>query len=158
MKYSEIRDSIKSGDILAWTHRFKWTWYDIKCYAVRIFTVSEYSHVGIAVVQNGRVWVLEAVTPTVRLVPLSGEIPCYIVGGTGLTEAQLLKGMALVGKAKYSQLEAIKAFFGLNSVENDKWECGELVNYVLDLEGQAVPSKIVESMLDKGSTITKVMA
>jgi hypothetical protein len=158
MKYSEIRDTLQSGDILAWTHRFKWTWYDFKCYMVRLFTVSEYSHVGVCIVQDGRVWVLEAVTPTVRLVPLSDEVPCFVLKGKGLTEEQKLRGMALVGKAKYSQWEAILAYFGKNDLNNDRWECAELVDYVLDLNLEATPASLVDELLQQGYpmyTITK---
>ena len=158
MKYSEIRDSLESGDILAWTHRWKWTWYDFKCYMVRVFTVSEYSHVGLCVVQDGRVWVLEAVTPTVRLIPLRDETPCYVLKGRGLTEEQRLRGMALVGRAKYSQWEAIKAYFGKNDIHNDKWECAEFVDHILDLDIEATPAAMVSVLLDRGypmQTITK---
>jgi hypothetical protein len=158
MKYSEIRDTLQSGDILAWTHRFKWTWYDFKCYMVRLFTVSEYSHVGVCIVQDGRVWVLEAVTPTVRLVPLSDEVPCFVLKGKGLTEEQKFRGMALVGKAKYSQWEAILAYFGKNDLNNDRWECAELVDYVLDLNLEATPASLVDELLQQGYpmyTITK---
>jgi len=60
MKYSEVRDTIKSGDLLAWSHRGWRTWYDIKIQAVRFFTQSEFSHVGVAWAVGGRVFVLEA--------------------------------------------------------------------------------------------------
>ena len=76
-KYSEYRDQIKSGDLLAWSHRGFRSWHDFKVQAVRLFTQSEYSHVGIAWVVGGRVFVIEAVEPRVRIFPLSklGEYP-----------------------------------------------------------------------------------
>lgn len=36
MKYKEIRPLIKSGDILAWSHRGWKSWYDIKIQFVRM--------------------------------------------------------------------------------------------------------------------------
>lgn len=154
--YKNIRPAIKSGDILAWTHR-KWTsWYDIKVMMVRLFQLSEYCHVGLALVEDGRVWVLEAVTPYVRKVPLSDELPCYVITGNGLTEEQKLKAISLVGKAEYSQWEAIKAFFGKNTLNDDRIECAEYVCQILDLPCKAIPTTVVDYKLSQGALLTKV--
>jgi hypothetical protein len=55
MKYEAAREKVKSGDLLAWSHRGWRSWYDIQIQLVRFFTQSEYSHVGIAWVVGGRV-------------------------------------------------------------------------------------------------------
>ena len=56
MKYDLARDSIKDGDVLAWTHRATplKSWYDFKVWAVRLFQASEYTHVGIALRSDGK--------------------------------------------------------------------------------------------------------
>lgn len=158
MRYVNFRAQIKSGDVLAWTHRGWKTWDDIKSQLVRLFTQSEYSHVGIAVVMGGRVWVLEAVTPRVRLVPLSNLLPCYHLTGYGMSDEQIEAGLALVCKDNvvYSQCEAIKAFFGNNDPADGKIECAELVSGLLDLRCRATPSAVVEEMLANGSNLTEV--
>jgi hypothetical protein len=159
MKYELMRNQIKSGDVLLWTHRSWKTWYDIKVMLVRLFQMSAYSHVGIAVVLAGRVWVLEAVTPKVRMVPLSNLLPCYhMTNPIGTTEEDLELGILLVGKEEieYSQAEAIRGYFGRNDPENNQIECGELVCMILRLPCHAVPSDISEYMLDNGSTLTAI--
>ena len=158
MKYTNLRRHIKSGDVLAWTHRSWRTWYDIKVQLIRLFTLSEYSHVGIAVVMGGRVWVLEAVTPKVRLVPLSNLLPCYHVTGKGMSPEQVEVGLAWIGRedVEYSQLEAAKTLFGLNARDNDQIQCAELVNIVLGNPCKDTPSAVVDYFLGRGSVLTEV--
>src|SRR3990167_457790 len=79
MKYAEVREHLKSGDLLAWSHRGWGSWYDFQIQMVRMFTRSEYCHVGIAWVVSERVFVLEAVSTGVRIFPLSRELPFYWV-------------------------------------------------------------------------------
>lgn len=150
MKYSEARGKIKSGDILAWTHKSWKSWYDIKIQMIRIFTRSEYCHVGVAWVIAGRVFVLEAVTPLIRIYPLSKELPFYWIP----TEIDWNKdaeefAMNCVGDP-YSQFEAILASInGLDIGQNQKWQCAEYLIQIykkagIDLKCLATPSGVIE--------------
>ena len=154
--YKDVRPTIKSGDILAWTHKSWKSWYDIKIMIVRLMQLSEYCHVGIAVVGQDRVWIVESVTPLVRIVPLSGELPCYVITGNGLTDKQRLKAISMIGKAEYSQWEAIKAFFKGNTLNDDRLQCAEFVAEILDLPCKATPSSIVDYKLSQGASLIKV--
>lgn len=146
MKYSKDRSKIKSGDVLAWTHRGWGSWYDVKIQAVRMFQRSEYSHVGIAWVVAGRVFVLEAVVPKIRIYPLSKELPFYHIPiskdyWTPEIEEEALR---LVG-ADYSQWEAIKSFKGGIKVgANSLWQCSEYVTYLLAKGGVVAVDAIKE--------------
>lgn len=143
---------------MAWSHG-KWSsWRDFKIMMVRLFTQSEYSHVGLAIVLGGRVWVLEATIPHVRLVPLSNLLPCYHVTAKEFTAGQIENGLALVGKEHvvYSQLEAVKAYFGANNIHNDKVECAEIVNALSGYTCLSTPSAVVQHLLHNGSTLTEV--
>ena len=77
MAYLDLRDQIKDGDVLAYQYVNGWfkTWYSFKVNLVRLVTRSEYSHVGMAVLVEGRVMLLDSVTPVVRLIPLSNDLP-----------------------------------------------------------------------------------
>lgn len=159
MKYSDIRDEIKSGDVLAWSHRKLKSWYDLKVMFVRIFTMSEYTHVGVAIVLGGRVWVLESVTPHIRLIPLSNALPCYILQSNEITsDADIEKGLSLVGKEdiNYSQLEAIKALFGKNNKKDKKIECAEFVSFFKNWNIKDVPSDVVDYALSNGYKMIKI--
>jgi len=151
LSYQTLRSRIKSGDLLAWSHRSGWfsSWYDFKVNVVRAVQMSEYSHVGVAFVAHGRVWVIESVTPVVRMVPLSNLLPCYVVsvkdGWNDLAERYAL---GMIGKGEYSQIEAMKAFFRMNHKEDDHLECAEFVQQVYrragwELTRRAVPSDTV---------------
>lgn len=162
MKYEALRAQIKSGDLLAWSHRGWRTWYDFKVQMVRVFERSEYTHVGIAWRSGGRVWVIESVTPLVRVVPLSTLLPCYVapmpVRWNQGVEAYAL---SFVGdeRWKYSEWEAIKAWFGKHDTSNRWLECAEYVKMVydrmgLDLRGRATPSDVVLAAQQAGAALS----
>jgi hypothetical protein len=160
MKYDQFRLHIRSGDVLAWSHREGWfeSWHSFKVNLVRLFQMSEYSHVGLAWNIAGRVFVIESVNPVVRIVPLSNLLPCYhLTGQGGMSDAQVRRALALVGKGKYSEVEAIAAQFGANDLANDKWECAEFVNYVLgSMRFKATPSGLVNYLLRDGAMLTEI--
>jgi hypothetical protein len=152
MLYEEKREEIRSGDVLAWTHT-KWdSWYNIKVQLVRIFTQSEYCHVGIAWVIGGRVFVFEAVSSGVRAYPLSRSVPFYWMP-TSRAWTKDAEEFALneLG-AKYSTWQAIKAFLGiLDKGADDVWQCAEYSQAILkrlgiNLKGDATPSAMIKEL------------
>lgn len=147
MKYADARPTLRSGDLLAWSHRGWSTFHDIKIQLVRMFTRSEYSHVGLVWVIGGRVLVIEAVEPLVRIYPLSklGSFYHLPMQATWKPETEEL-ALSHVG-TPYSQLDAIRAFFkplGSSVVT----ECAALVLNILhadgvDLGDRATPDAVV---------------
>lgn len=157
MKYSDARPLIRSGDLLAWSHRAPWyrSWHDFKIAMVRMFTMSEYSHVGTAWVVGGRVFVIEAVMPLVRIYPLSklGEF-YWMQLEAEWSEATLEYALSKVGEP-YSQLQAMQAFFHLPSADA-LWECAELARAIaahdgIDLGNKATPTAVVYAALINGA-------
>ncbi len=132
MKYSDIRPLIKSGDIIAWSEGGWTNWHDIQVSLVRMFTQSEYSHVGVAYVIGGRVFVVEAVVPLIRIFPLSKLTPFYYFESpkswwSNSMEESLLAKVGL----PYSKWEAIKAFIGMDTDGTENWECAKLVTQTM---------------------------
>ena len=162
MKYADARPSIKSGDLLAWSHRAPWyrSWYDFKIAMVRMFTQSEYSHVGTAWCVGERVFVIEAVTPLVRIFPLSKLLPFYhFPTNAKWTDETLEYALSKVGEP-YSQLQAIESFFHLPK-DDSLWECAELTRLIglksgVNLGVVATPSYVVLNASLNGSTSTLV--
>ena len=167
MEYSKARPYIKSGDLLAWSGGSWKNLHDIEVNIVRIFTMSEYSHIGVAWVTGGRVLVVEAVVPYIRIYPLSKSYMPFYWFPLNLTWSNEAEERLLsrVGEP-YSKWEAIKAFFRKNNDDNHEWECVEQAidtlsiidsrfNYV-----QATPTKIVEFIQEKynapSNMITKI--
>lgn len=158
MKYSEVRPQIKSGDLLCWSHRGWFSIYDLKIQAVRIFTRSEWSHVGTAWVVGDRVFVIEAVMPLVRIYPLSklGEFGWLPLNAKWSPEA-LEYALSKVGQ-KYSQLQAMQSPF-LKPPEDGLWQCSELAALValrdgIDLGTTFTPSAVVREAQLRGAPLS----
>ena len=160
MKYQNARPLIRSGDILAWSHRGIHSWHDLKIWFVRLFTRSEYSHVGTAWVVNNRVLVIEAVKPMVRIFPLS-KLGNFYWLRTGAYWRKSTEELALsfVGD-NYSELQAIMSPF-ITPPNDDRWECAELVACIarqdgIDLGGVYTPSEVVLAAQKRGAPLTYV--
>ena len=132
MKYSDLRSRIQTGDVLAWSEGGSWlSWRNVQLNLVRMGTMSDYNHVGLAYVLAGRVFVVEAVVPEIRIFPLSKELPFYYIPTPfRLNEEQEAKLMGRVG-LPYSKWLAIKSAFTKNTEGEKEWECAKLVNETL---------------------------
>lgn len=157
--YSARRHKIRSGDLLAWSHRGWGSWYDMQIQAVRIFTRSEYCHVGVAWVISGRVFVLEAVGTGVRIMPLSRLLPCYWMplGAAWSARAEEF-AIARVGEP-YSKWQAVLAGLQRLTPGDDRiWQCAEFVVVVLDQVGidlgpDCTPSSVVLAAQRRGAPL-----
>ena len=160
MMYKHARPLIKSGDILAWSHRGVHSWHDLKVWFVRMFTRSEYSHVGTAWVVGERVFVIEAVMPLVRIYPLSKLGDFYHLGmGAYWRRATEALALSFVGH-QYNQLQAMQAPF-ITPPDDDRWECAELVAAIarqdsIDLGVVYTPSEVVLAAQKRGAAMTLV--
>ncbi len=124
MEHNKIRGAIKSGDIIFFKGKSLWG------RLIRWWTKSPYSHVGMALVGFGRVWLLEASeTGQVRLIPLSKKGNFTLVK-TGLNFSLIEDEACLKVGQRYDYLGAIKAAFKL-SRNNQKYYCSELVAELL---------------------------
>jgi hypothetical protein len=156
MKYEDIRNTIKSGDLLAFSHGNWKSWSGFKTMMVRVFTLSTYSHVGVAWVTSGRVFVLEAVKPMVRIYPLSLSGDFYLTK-TNANWTQETENFAMdhIG-VLYSELTAIYAYFK----ELDEGEVSECAAYAIevlkragvDLGTRSVPDAVVLNAQLQGAT------
>ena len=160
MQYKQARPLIKSGDILAWSHRGWKSWYDIKIQFVRLFTQSEYSHVGTAWVIGERVFVIEAVQPKVRIYPLSklGEF-YWLSTGAQWKDETLEYALSKVGQ-NYSQLQAMQSAFD-EPPDDDKQQCAELTARIAKMDGinlgtTYTPSSVVRSAQLLGGNLVLV--
>lgn len=155
--YATYRNTIRSGDLLAWSHRRFRTWHDFKIAIVRMATRSEYSHVGVAWVIGGRVFVIEAVEPMARIYPLGklGDFyhcPLAVDWDDRIEEAAI----GHVG-AEYRQLEAIRLYFAAREAGNVS-ECAALVLEILmsagiNLGTRATPDAVVRAAQQLGNPL-----
>lgn len=155
MKYDEARTLMQSGDIIAFSHEGWGSWSDIESQIVRMATRSEFSHVGIlAPPLAGRVMILEAVVPKIRIFPLSHLLPFYWVPmGRPLTDQAFEFAMSRVGE-KYSKWEAILGYLS-ETHNNKKWQCAEYVRAIINVMdevfcGKNTPTDIIHDALSLG--------
>lgn len=132
MKYNDCRKLIQTGDVLAWSEGGPPTsWRNIQLNLVKMGTMSQFNHVGLAYVLAGRVFVVEAVVPEIRIFPLSKELPFYYLQTPfRLNDEQEAKLMKRVG-LPYSKWEAVKSAFSKDTNGQSVWECAKLVNQTL---------------------------
>lgn len=164
MKYSKVRSSIKTGDLLIWATEPNWRKPidAIQIWAVRAFTQSAYSHIGIAVWVRNRIMVFDATGHGVLLRPISDDLPSFI-----LHRKRVLSGNAIdwafnrIG-SKYSRWQAFKTYFGmLKAGDDNNWHCAELVNATYKADGELfdglTPDDITnEAMVKWQSNLIKV--
>lgn len=162
MYYADARQTIRSGDLLAWSHRGWKSWHDIKLQIVRMVLRSEYSHIGIAWVIGNRVFVLEAVHPLVRIFPLSkcGDFYWMPLGAKWSDQTEEV-ALSKIG-FQYSQIKAMEAFFIPVDDADGQAECAQYALSVLaadgfDLGNRATPDSVVLAAQKLGANCTYVL-
>jgi hypothetical protein len=155
--YSQIRDQIQGGDVIALHDKFVASWYGLKIQAVQLLT-GPYCHVGLIWPMGGRVWCLESVIPKIRMSPLSnvaGEGFFWLPIAKPMSEAEIEFALSQVSVGEYSQAEAIEAGLGTLTEEdalNGRWECAKYTVLARRLSGVElgpdwVPTKVVGQAL-----------
>jgi hypothetical protein len=165
MKYSDVRDSIKGGDIIALSHESWDSWYDFQIQIVRTATQSEYCHVGLVLEWGGRLFVVESVTPYVRIKPLSQFIDkgfYWLSVDKPVSEAETEFALSKVAVGEYSRLAAIKGGLGILKIgEDNLWQCAEFVIAArmlsgVDLGNKATPASVVKTLQSQGCSLNYI--
>ncbi len=133
--YEDYRSEIKSGDLLAWSGK---GWVGR---LIRTWTGQTYSHVGIAWVSAGRVFVIEAREGkgvTMRLLSKAMPVAWISLGLEWSEEAETF-ALSELGQP-YSLLNALRAGFGLLPRRKDGWQCAQYVLAVINFaRGNELP-------------------
>lgn len=156
-QYTNYRDTIRSGDLLIWSKGTNSFVGNILLFIIRLFTMSEYTHVGIAWKIGNRLFVIEANMPSVRIIPLSSFSKFYHIPmgieWTNDIESYLLDKIG----EPYSIKGAITGYFGSINNTDGNWQCAELANMFyksigIDYGDAYTPSKLVKAILENGTT------
>lgn len=154
--YDYYRPNIKTGDLLVWKTTNWNSAIDWMLQIVRLVRRTEITHVGVAFVVGGRVLVVEAVYPNVRIYPLSKLLPFYHVG-LGMPWEDSKDDILLehIGE-KYSIPQAIMSAFR-EPKDDNMWQCAELAKKIYtelgySLDGIVTPDHLVDEMLNNSQT------
>lgn len=158
--YHDERSYMRSGDLIAWDKGSGGIISKLTMFFIKIFTGSRYGHVGVLWVKSGRVFVIEATQPYVRITPVSAlkeffHIPTRVRWLKRYEEFLLSK----VG-LKYSLMDCIRAYFGtLNNKEkdNNRYQCAELACEFYKLanilkEDYYEPGCLVDAIIEERKT------
>lgn len=160
LNYKNYRENIRSGDLLIWSDDDYSAISSAILKTVRVLTVSDYGHLGIAIRVLNKLFVVEATMPSIRLVPVSDKEEFYHVpmsiSWTTNCEDYLISKLGL----PYSILDDIRAYFGLIAENDDKYQCAELVRefYIkccnLPISHNYIPKTLIKELLQlTGSSI-----
>lgn len=134
--YSQYRKTIQSGDLIAWRGE------SLVGRFIRAWTQSEWSHVGVAWVVGGRVFILEAREfRGVGMRPLSSALPADLfVTHQEWTEESEQYALAQMNKP-YSYLDAFRAGLGLK-MQSMGLQCAEYARHVLNKMHLPIPDTV----------------
>ena len=160
--YSSIRDSIKSGDIVAVRND------SFASKLIRVFTQEPYSHVAVAWRDGRHVMLIEASSKTgIRIRPLSsafqpGQVLRLISIAKDYWTDEIEDYALKQWGSPYSYIHCILAGFGVPLTQDGKWQCAEFCSKILELGGIntvcrfMTPGDLVESLLLKDCRITEL--
>lgn len=157
MIYSDIRSEIKSGDLLTWRKN------SLFARLIRCWTGSTYSHVGIAWVRWGRVFVLQdRLKDGIDIVALSHQLPCDWIP-TGAVWSDEVEEFAFQDMGHhYGHINILTAATNIKPV-GDGMVCSEYAAAILKKAGVALPdqsnwtpAQLVNHMLDAGQPLRNI--
>jgi len=156
--YSEIREKIRTGDLVAWDKPTDpgLTGLFLKLY--QKITKARYTHVGVAVVLGERVMMVEATPPEVRLYPLSMSSDFYLIK-TDISRVSKHLDIVLSELGKpYNLLDFFKNVIGFSDSNRDYY-CSQLVSryyneigYINNDLAGLTPDSIVEEVIKASSS------
>jgi len=162
--YREVRPQFMSGDIIAQSNGDWKSFKGAKTSAIRIFTMSTYSHVGVIEVDHSdkRVYLLEQVVPHPRRVLLSEAGDFYHLRIPGVQWSWKASAYAnSLEDSEYSQLKAMKSFF-VPLEPGDVSNCAAYTREIMkragvDLGNRSRPDAVIKAALSiKGTQLTFV--
>lgn len=123
--YSEIHNELRTGDYVCWRVNKIRSFFTFILYLYQKFFKATYSHVGVVVKMGGRVFLVEATYPKVRIIPLH-MLNSFYVYKLGIPEKESHIDYLLrhIGKS-YSLFDMVKNMFSMET-SADELYCSEL--------------------------------
>ena len=129
MKYSEVRDNIKTGDLVFYHDSNPFAWL------IRWKTTSYWDHCGIVIDFGGRKWLCESAPfKGPHLMLLSDRLPHMVLHRHADLSSTAIDFAFAQFKLKYSYINAIRAGVGLRS-DAKGLVCSEYVGKILISDG-----------------------
>lgn len=160
---SNLRSKIRSGDLLAWSQDPNKNGKIFRFLPiVRFLTASDFGHVGIAYVKEDGVYVYEATMPEVKLRKIDDSETFYCCSMKFEWSDSAKEWLDDKLGCKYSVLDGIRAYLGIVTKRDDRWQCAELARDFycengIDLNCHPTPTAVVnEAMFQRSATLVKI--
>lgn len=162
--YSQVRDSIKTGDLLAWHITRATSLFDFTLILYQKLFNVKFSHVALAVWVGNRLFAVEATPTKVRMIPLSMLDNFYLLSA-GIESTP--KHFDIIGRhlgKPYSLFDLLRVHLGFKG-SDQKLYCSELALQYYDEIGYftddidefddriPTPDDIVERVLAQSKTL-----
>lgn len=152
-EYKNHRDEIRSGDLLIWSKDKSSSLSNFYLSIIRFFTTSEYGHVGIALRIFGRLFVVEATSPYIRLVPVSLKDEFYHIPLKIKWSIDYIDLLFEYLGCKYSIFDAVRGYLGVVLKKDNRWQCVELAidfykKIGIDFGNDYTPTGFVKNVLE----------
>lgn len=153
--YSEIRNDIKTGDLLVWDTDLVEDKFDLLLKLYQKIFNAKYTHVGIAVSLGDRKLLVEAIPPVVRLYPISRKRDFYWIKLGLKNNFKYLNTLFMHLGKPYSLFDLFKYAFRFKTDQSDFY-CSELaslfykeVGLLEETDVGSTPDRLVKSILSK---------
>ena len=119
---------------------------------VRLVTLSNFSHVGVVIVEDDGVFVVEADRPVVKKTPIEELYPLYhIPMGMEEVSDDLKHSLESHIGSRYSIFQAALSFFNIY-IDDDRWYCTEIAYEFytkagFDVKEKLTPTKFIKEVL-----------
>lgn len=155
--YSEIRNELKTGDLLAWKTLRISSFFDFILFIYQKILKAEYTHVGIVIKEGERYFIVEATPPVVRLYPISLTEDFYYIPVNIEAKSSQVDGLLRILGKKYSILDFIRSLFKISNNPSEYY-CSELagtfyneIGYIDDIDAGLTPDSIVKAVANVSS-------
>ena len=151
-KYSEVRKTLKTGDLLAWEITRINSFFNFILFLYQKLFKVKYSHTGVVLKIADRVFVVEATPPVVRIFPLSLQDDFYYIPvDIDIKDNHIDELLMHIGK-KYSLIDLIKGILKIRTSDNSYY-CSELngkfyknCGLIAEDSDYITPQKLVETI------------
>lgn len=166
--YSQVRDSIRSGDLLAWRITRMTSIFDFFLILYQKLFRAKFSHLALAVWVGNRLFAVEATPDKVRMIPLSMLDNFYLIPADVPSRKEYFEMIARHLGKPYGLLDLLKVILGFRGSDTSLY-CSELALHYYNEVGYfsvdidefddhiPTPDDVVERVLAQAkSTITFV--
>lgn len=123
--YSVIRGGLKTGDLVSWKTEKITSFFTFVLYIYQKILKPKSTHVGIVINIGGRILVVEAIPPAVRIYPLSMLDNFYYINTNVKQKNSNLDILLREVGVSYGAFDLIKGIL-LNNKDGDELYCSEL--------------------------------